>query len=745
MAGSLEEIQDQILDLLHAGEPVDREEVLARHPQHADDLRVFLDLITVIEDEAPAPAPARLGEFRILRELGRGGMGVVYEAEQTSLKRRVALKVLPPSLRMDPRLLSRFQREAEAAGRLRHPGIVPVYSVGEAAGAPFFAMELVEGESLDRLIRRWREEGGAPSRERAVEIATKVADALSYAHGQGILHRDVKPGNIILDGNGEPRLTDFGLALDLHAPGLTAPGEIFGSPQYMSPEQAVRREAPVDERTDVYSLAVTLYELLTLHLPYDASTSAELLTALAAGRLIPPHRFDPAMPRALETVLLRALRKDPRERYGSVAEFAGDLRACLEGRAPAPAPHVRRRRIVLAAAAVLGLAVIGAVVALTRPGPHGSPGLPPAAAEVRELLLGNWHLARQDLPAERRDALEHDVTLTFAQDGAFRSVQTGTTQGGAVTFGTQRDGRWSVLGKPANFTVVIHAAGGTTLLEGHATEHGIELLEDGSWNPYRRAGAASEARADLRYWLWFRDASDAEIAARVPDGATREAQAARLRQAQQVAERFCRDWNEIFQSDEERERNERLAEELRGCGLAAAPYLLDVLAQNPCETFTRIHPEAGTTARMQVRALNGVAFLGLKEAIPYVVMHCRSPSRTQASTAAIVLQQLTGEAFDAQFLKAPDLWKIDWWQKSHASASFALARLVDALLAQLRAGVGKEGWWQAYGTVIVADLEILLNTRFPVRETEEPAAAREDIGRIEEWWRCNRDALSADR
>ena len=368
MARPLEDIQDEILDEIHAGGPVDREALLAAHPEHAEALQAFLSLLDVVEgagEEGGVP-PASLGEFRILREIGRGGMGVVYEAEQTSLKRRVALKVLPPALRLDARLVGRFQREAEAAGRLRHPGIVPVFGVGEAAGAPFFAMELVEGTTLRKIVkaRAAGEDADLPRepeawRTWAVNTIAKVADALAYAHAEGILHRDVKPANILIDEKGEPRLTDFGLARDMRSPGLSLTGEVLGSPQYMSPEQAIRHDTPVDERTDTYSLAVTLYQLLTLELPYAAGTYAELLTALAVGDVVPLRKRDPSIPKALEQVVMRALRQDPRERYRSAEAFAADLRATLAGR-PLAFDETRHRRTtsraLLSIAAALVLA-----------------------------------------------------------------------------------------------------------------------------------------------------------------------------------------------------------------------------------------------------------------------------------------------------------------------------------------------------------------------------------------------------
>ena len=339
MTRSLEDIQDGILDTLHAGEPMDREALLAEHAEHRDALVAFFEVVDLMEapPETEEALPARLGEFRIIREIGRGGMGVVYEAEQPSLKRAVALKVLPPKLRADRGLHARFKREAEAAARLRHPNLVPVFSCGESAGAPFFAMELVDGTSLEHVIRERRDgrseswpETGEASWHRALGICIKIADALQYAHGQGILHRDVKPANILLELDGTPRLTDFGLALDLEASSLTVAGEVFGSPQYMSPEQAFRRESPLDARTDIYSLAVTLYELLTLELPYGGRTQTDILSALSTGDLVPLCEADGALPNALERVLSRALEHEADERYADAAEFASDLRIVLD-------------------------------------------------------------------------------------------------------------------------------------------------------------------------------------------------------------------------------------------------------------------------------------------------------------------------------------------------------------------------------------------------------------------------------
>lgn len=354
---NLEDIQDRIVEQLQEGEPIDRDALLTTHQEHADALRQFFGVLDIVEADAPGEedVPSSLGEFRIVREIGRGGMGIVFEAEQTSLKRRVALKVLPTALRSDRRLLSRFRREAEAAARLRHPNIVPVYSIGQAGNAPFFAMEMVAGESLAEVLAQRREggDGGLPEdageyQRRCVEIVGQLADALAYAHGEGILHRDVKPANVLLEADGTPRLTDFGLAADLEASSLTLSGEVFGSPRYMSPEQAFRCEAPLDARTDVYSLGVTLYEMLTLRLPYSGTTTSELLAALSSGKVVSPRECGIELPEGLERVLMRALCHDLEERYAGAAEFAEDLRAALEGRAARP--RRRRRRLLLMAA-----------------------------------------------------------------------------------------------------------------------------------------------------------------------------------------------------------------------------------------------------------------------------------------------------------------------------------------------------------------------------------------------------------
>jgi hypothetical protein len=380
--------------LLDAGELPDPDEFLAARPAldrsardrilHLHAGHVALRAFAFEEPDAPpaaAPPPAfaRLGDFRIVRELGRGGMGVVYVAEQLSLGRLVALKVLPAHLTLRPDAVERFRREASMAARLRHPGIVEIHAVGEEAGTHWFAMELVAGTPLDRVLQGMRDEplersGGAPSPARsrnaietACRLVAQVADALEHAHGSGVIHRDVKPSNILVRENGAPVLTHFGRAREEGLPALTLTGEFAGTPCYVSPEQAMERGAPVDHRTDVFSLGVTLYELLTLRRPFEGRTTREVLAKIVAKEPPNPRRFNPLLPRDLVTIVSKALEKDPARRYGSAGALAGDLRAFLAyrpiearpaGAATRALKYVRRHRAGsgLAAAAALALA-----------------------------------------------------------------------------------------------------------------------------------------------------------------------------------------------------------------------------------------------------------------------------------------------------------------------------------------------------------------------------------------------------
>ena len=251
---------DEYLERLAAGESPDVDEFVRRYPQVAGVLPQVLPALGLLKALAPLePAPAVLGEFRIVREIGRGGMGVVYEAEQVSLGRRVALKVLPAAGAADARPLARFQVEARVMAALHHPHIVPIFAVGCDRGVHYYAMQLVAGCSLaDRLRGTARDR---PSPREAARLAMQAAEALEHAHGLGVLHRDIKPGNLLVEPGGHLWVTDFGLARWEDGGDLTGSGDVPGTLRYMSPEQAAGGRV-LDPRTDVYSLGATLYELL---------------------------------------------------------------------------------------------------------------------------------------------------------------------------------------------------------------------------------------------------------------------------------------------------------------------------------------------------------------------------------------------------------------------------------------------------------------------------------------------------
>ena len=274
-----------------------------------------------------------IGDYSVIKEIGRGGMGVVYEAEQRSLNRRVALKVLPQSFADSSAALTRFRHEARLAAKLHHTNIVPVFEVGQEGVTCYYAMQYIEGRSLDRQdiashVERDTERTAAEHFNHIAGIGRQAAEALEYAHHHGVIHRDIKPANLLLDDSGVVWITDFGLAKGDDV-GLTQSGELFGTLRFISPERRFispeRLQGHCDERADIYSLGATLYELLTHRPMFQAKDRVELLRMVAEEEPRPPRVFVPSIPRDLETIVLKALRKSPQDRYATAGALADDL------------------------------------------------------------------------------------------------------------------------------------------------------------------------------------------------------------------------------------------------------------------------------------------------------------------------------------------------------------------------------------------------------------------------------------
>jgi tetratricopeptide (TPR) repeat protein len=273
-------------------------------------------------------SPPNLPDYEIVAELGRGGMGVVYLARQCSLKRPVALKMVLAGVYGDAATRRRFCTEAEAVARLQHPNVVQIHAVGEHEGRPFLALEYVGGGSLSRKVVKT-----PPSQQEAASLAETLARAVHFTHTQGILHRDLKPNNILLTADGTPKITDFGLAKFVNADvGQTRPDTLIGTPSYMAPEQAAGDTKTVGASADIYSLGAILYELLTGRPPFRGATALETLEQVRTCEPVPPRRLRRSVSRDLETICLTCLQKDPDKRYSSAEALADDLRRVLEGR-----------------------------------------------------------------------------------------------------------------------------------------------------------------------------------------------------------------------------------------------------------------------------------------------------------------------------------------------------------------------------------------------------------------------------
>jgi serine/threonine protein kinase/WD40 repeat protein len=399
-------LAEEFAQRLRAGERPSIGEYVERYPEHAEKIRKLFPALAMMEQLKPAAHDLTgefsgrldeaepnecLGDYRILREIGRGAMGVVYEAEQLSLGRHVALKMLPSAALRSPTAVERFQREAKSAARLHHTNIVPVFGIGESNGVHFYVMQFIRGEGLDKVladVRRLRRQPGngepneesvahslvrgqfisgvtsgsdamaasAPASETSVEprapapasatslseastqggycraiarVAVQAADALAYAHRQRIVHRDIKPSNLLLDLQGTLWITDFGLAKAEGSDDLTRSGDIVGTLRYMAPE---RFEGQSLAESDIYALGVTLYEMLTLQPAFDATDKAALIAKVYNEQPAPPRKIDPEIPRDLETIVQKCMAKDPGERYRTAEMLVEDLRRFLSDR-----------------------------------------------------------------------------------------------------------------------------------------------------------------------------------------------------------------------------------------------------------------------------------------------------------------------------------------------------------------------------------------------------------------------------
>jgi serine/threonine protein kinase/Flp pilus assembly protein TadD len=378
-------------------------------------------------------APIEFGDYELLEEIGRGSQGVVYRARQKSLNRVVALKVIALGHWATEPHVKRFRREAEAAARLNHPGIVPIYEVGERDGACYFSMGLVEGGQLDAILER----EPMPIRS-AVELIVKLARTVQYAHEHNILHRDIKPGNILLDAKGEPHLTDFGLARLVEADStVTRTREVMGTPSYMAPEQATGNNAAVSSATDVYGLGAVLYQLLTVQPPFAGGTTYETIRLLLNTEPRKPRGLNPKIDRDLSTVCLKCLEKDPNRRYSSALALAEDLEHWLKHepiRARRTGVLIRSRKwvrrnpgIAVMAAMLLALAVLlGVVIWKGQMERLLDANLPPPEKSVAVLPFEN--LSRDPDSSYFADGIQEEILTRLAGIADLKVISRTSTQ-----------------------------------------------------------------------------------------------------------------------------------------------------------------------------------------------------------------------------------------------------------------------------------------------------------------------------
>ena len=342
-SNTLHRLLADYVDRLNAGEMLDVDKIASEHGQCANELLKSLEAFQAFgRQPAPESVLGTLGDYTLRRQIGRGGMGVVYEAWENAMERVVALKVLPTGVAVDDRAFRRFMQEAKTAGKLSHQNIVSVHAMGVYENTPYFSMEYVEGETLAEVlceIKNSESETETPFGAKdsivyfgkVAEAFASVADGLQHAHQKGVVHRDIKPSNLILDVDGRLRILDFGLARLEGQESLTLSGDLLGTPLYMSPEQARHQRIPIDHRTDVYSIGATLYEAICDRPPFRGRNHADTLSQIIERDPLEPRRVNAHVPKDLETIVLKCLRKHSNDRYGTAEALGQDLHRFVVG------------------------------------------------------------------------------------------------------------------------------------------------------------------------------------------------------------------------------------------------------------------------------------------------------------------------------------------------------------------------------------------------------------------------------
>ncbi|TWU54356.1 Serine/threonine-protein kinase PknB [Rubripirellula tenax] len=429
---TLGELLETYLHAMETGLPPSVEQITASTPELREALRECVSgLESLHRMAAGTPQPTQpcdssncLGDFLLHETIGRGGMGVVYRATQVSLRRTVAVKLLPMAAVLDPRQLTRFQHEAEAAASLQHPNIVPVFAVGFERGVHFYAMRYIDGASIEDWIATYAKQDGVKTDWRtAVDFTVQVASGLQAAHEFGIIHRDIKPSNLLLDGRGKVWIADFGLARIQSDVSITGSKDVVGTIRYMSPEQARGDSAVVDGRTDIYSLAATLYEMLAKRPAHAGDDAATILRQVDEDVISPLRRIRTDIPCDLATVIAKAMASKRDDRYESASEFAADLRRVLAGESTIARPPTltdkvvrfasNHRTAVIATALVGCLALAGFAVGTTKL----------AAAKNVSDALAIQSNRNQAIAREAVDRLGTQITELLADIPAANSVR----------------------------------------------------------------------------------------------------------------------------------------------------------------------------------------------------------------------------------------------------------------------------------------------------------------------------------